>query len=126
MCAHVRSEAALKSSEAAATAGAAATALASQAATCHEVRPSSSTKHRFPPDGGTMEEICEPPSHALRPVTPSQALDAFLPETASDMCRLIEAHVVSGAAAGEEVGESHWFTAMQLMEIAGLCMVRAC
>ena len=39
LCSQVRIEAASKSSEAAATAGAAATALASQAATCHEVRP---------------------------------------------------------------------------------------
>ena len=76
----------------------------------------------------------------LTPPIP-QALDAFLPENASDMCDLILAHVFHGRQpakkgqkgrrdedeGGDEEGDGpRWFAALQLMVIAASCMVWIC
>ena len=53
--------------------------------------------------------------------TSLQALDSFLPETAAELCHLVHTHVTGCGALGEE---PRWFAAVQLMEIAGACMVR--
>jgi hypothetical protein len=125
-----REEGNAKSKEAASTVGGAATALGAEAGLLHDVsaRMRGTREGARGGDGVQVHERCvqillpgprTDPQSEPSPLT-SQALESFLPETASEMCGLVLAQLQGE----EEEDECSWFSAMQLMEVAGSCMVR--